>query len=100
MNCNRLLPHLNCLYYLNEVFKFAPQANISLRNNLLKLKLPFRNTNTIIIIHKHYYYYCYYYYHYFIVIIISFATIINIIITIFFLSTHYYISTVFAEGPQ
>ena len=36
----------NCLYYLNEVFEFAPEGNISLRNNFLKLKLPFQNTNT------------------------------------------------------
>ena len=36
----------NCPYYLNEVFEFAPEGNISLRNNLLKLKRPFRNTNT------------------------------------------------------
>ena len=37
----------NCLYYLNEVFQFAPKGNISLRNNFLKLKKPFQNTNTI-----------------------------------------------------
>ena len=36
----------NCPYYLNEVFEFAPEGNISLRNNFLKLKQPFRNTNT------------------------------------------------------
>ena len=36
----------NCPYYLNEVFEFAPEGNISLRNNYLKLKRPFRNTNT------------------------------------------------------
>ena len=36
----------NCPYYLNEVFEFAPEGNISLRNNFLKLKRPFRNTNT------------------------------------------------------
>ena len=35
----------NCLYYLNEVFEFVPEANISLRNNFFKLKRPFRNTN-------------------------------------------------------
>ena len=35
----------NCLYYLNEVFEFAPEGNVSLRNNFLKLKRPFRNTN-------------------------------------------------------
>ena len=34
----------NCPYYLNEVFEFAPEGNISLRNNL-KLKRPFQNTN-------------------------------------------------------
>ena len=34
----------NCPYYLNEVFQFAPEGNISLRNNFLKLK-HFRNTN-------------------------------------------------------
>ena len=36
----------NCPQYLNEVFEFAPEGNISLRNNFLKLKRPFRNTNT------------------------------------------------------
>ena len=36
----------NCPHYLNEVFEFAPEGNISLRNNFLKLKRPFRNTNT------------------------------------------------------
>ena len=36
----------NCPYYLNEVFEFAPEGNISLRNNFLKLKRPFRNINT------------------------------------------------------
>ena len=36
----------NSLYYLNEVFEFAPEGNISLRNNLLNLKRPFCNTNT------------------------------------------------------
>ena len=36
----------NCPYYLNEVFEFAPEGNISLRNNFLKLKQPFWNTNT------------------------------------------------------
>ena len=35
----------NCPYYLNKVFKFAPEGNVSLRNNFLKLKRPFRNTN-------------------------------------------------------
>ena len=28
----------NCSYCFNEVFKFAPKGNISLRNNFLKLK--------------------------------------------------------------
>ena len=37
---------VSCPYYLNEVFQFAPEGNISLRNNFLKLKRPFRNTNT------------------------------------------------------
>ena len=36
----------NCLYYLHEVLEFAPEGNLSLRNNLLKLKRTFRNTNT------------------------------------------------------
>ena len=36
----------NCPYYLNEVFEFAPEGNISLRNNFLKLKRPFQNINT------------------------------------------------------
>ena len=36
----------NCPYYLNEVFKLAPEGNISLRNKFLKLKRPIRNTNT------------------------------------------------------
>ena len=36
----------NCTYYLNEVFEFVPQGNVSLRNNFLKFKQPFRNTNT------------------------------------------------------
>ena len=36
----------NCRYCLNEVFEFAPEGNISLRNDFLKLKRPFRNTNT------------------------------------------------------
>ena len=36
----------NFPHYLNEVFEFAPEGNISLRNNFLKLKRPFRNTNT------------------------------------------------------
>ena len=38
--------HGSCLYYLNEVLKFAAEGNISLRNNFLKLKQSFRNTNT------------------------------------------------------
>ena len=28
----------NCPYYLNEVFEFAPEGNVSSRNNFLKLK--------------------------------------------------------------
>ena len=36
----------NWPHYLNEVFEFASEGNISLRNNFLKLKQPFRNTNT------------------------------------------------------
>ena len=36
----------NCPYYLNEVLEFAPEGSISLRNNFLKLKQPFPNTNT------------------------------------------------------
>ena len=36
----------NCPYYLNEVFEFAPEGNVRLRNSFLKLKGPFRNTNT------------------------------------------------------
>ena len=36
----------SCPYNLNEVSEFAPQGNISLRNNFLKLKPPFQNTNT------------------------------------------------------
>ena len=31
----------NSPYYLNEVFQFAPEGNIRLRNDFLKLKLPF-----------------------------------------------------------
>ena len=36
----------NFPYYLNEVFEFAFEGNISLRNNFLKLKRLLRNTNT------------------------------------------------------
>ena len=36
----------DCPYYLSEFFEFAPEGNISLRNNFLKLKQPFRNTST------------------------------------------------------
>ena len=37
----------NYQYYLNEVFEFASKGNnASLRNNFLKLKQPFQNTNT------------------------------------------------------
>ena len=35
----------NYPYYLNEAFEFTPEGNFSLRNNFLKLKRPFRNTN-------------------------------------------------------
>ena len=31
---------------MNEVFEFASEGNVSLKNNFLKLKRPFRNTNT------------------------------------------------------
>ena len=33
-------------YYLNEVFEFVPEGNFSFRNNFLKCKRPFQNTNT------------------------------------------------------
>ena len=36
----------NCPHYLNEVFKFVPKDNISLRDNFLKLNRPFQNTST------------------------------------------------------
>ena len=36
----------DCPHYLNEVLKFALEGNVSLRNNFLKLKQSFRNTNT------------------------------------------------------
>ena len=36
----------NCSYHLTEIFQFAPEGDISLRNNFLKLKRPFRNTKT------------------------------------------------------
>ena len=35
----------NCPYYLNEVSEFAPEGNISLRNNFI-FKRPFPSTNT------------------------------------------------------
>ena len=35
----------NCPYFLNEVFEFAPEGNVSLRNNVSKFKPPFLNTN-------------------------------------------------------
>ena len=38
---------MTCSFYLNEIFKFAPQGKISLRNNFLELKRSFRNTNTV-----------------------------------------------------
>ena len=31
---------------MNEVFEFAPEGNVGLRNSFLKLKQLFRNTNT------------------------------------------------------
>ena len=34
----------NCPHYLNGVFEFAPEGNVCLRNNFLKLKRPFPNT--------------------------------------------------------
>ena len=36
----------NCPYFLNESFEFAPEGNVSLRNNVWKLEPPFLNTNT------------------------------------------------------
>ena len=36
----------NCPYYLNELFEFAAEGNISLKNSFLKLKRSFRNTNS------------------------------------------------------
>ena len=42
----KFINFLTCPYYLNEVFEFASSVNISLRNNFLKFKQPFRNTNT------------------------------------------------------
>ena len=44
--------HINRIAILKEVFlmlkvfEFAPEGKISLRNKFLKLKRPFRNTNT------------------------------------------------------
>ena len=37
----------NCLYYLNEVFKFAPEGNFILRTNFLKLKHLFQKTKQL-----------------------------------------------------
>ena len=34
-----------CLCYLNEVFEFVPEGNISLRNTFLTPKRPIQNTN-------------------------------------------------------
>lgn len=34
-----------CPYYLNKIFKFAPQCRIDLRNKFAKLKNPSRKTN-------------------------------------------------------
>ena len=36
----------SCPHYLNEVCEFAAEGNVTLRNNFLKLKRPFRSTNT------------------------------------------------------
>ena len=36
----------NCLYYLSKVCQFAPEGNISLRDDFFKLNRPFWNTNT------------------------------------------------------
>ena len=44
---SRLNLSMTCSFYLNEIFEFAPQGKISLRNNFLELKLSFRNTNTV-----------------------------------------------------
>ena len=30
--------NVNCQYYVDEVFKFVPESNVSLRNKLFKLK--------------------------------------------------------------
>ena len=35
----------NTGHYLNEIFEFAPHCSISTRNNVSKLKNPFRKTN-------------------------------------------------------
>ena len=35
----------NCLCYLNEIFEFAPEGNISLRKTFLTPKRPIHNTN-------------------------------------------------------
>ena len=37
---------LKGVFLLLKVFEFAPEGKISLRNKFLKLKRPFRNTNT------------------------------------------------------
>ena len=106
----------NCPYYLNQVFEFVPECNISLRNNFLKLKRPFRNTNTgqkalsfigpsfwnqipetlkktknlNTLKHnlkKH-------------LLLVSLLSSALLFFLLFFPSTHYYISTVFIDGPQ
>ena len=34
-----------CLYYMEEIFEFAPHYRIDTRNKFAKLKIPFRKTN-------------------------------------------------------
>ena len=34
-----------CLYYLKEIFEFAPYCRIDTRNKFAKLEIPFRKTN-------------------------------------------------------
>ena len=35
----------DCPSYMSEIYEAAPQTNLNLRNNFLKLKHPFRKTN-------------------------------------------------------
>ena len=37
--------NVNCSCYLNKVFEFAPKGDVSARDNFLKLKRLFQNTN-------------------------------------------------------